>query len=95
MSIIDSNNELLREQLGKGTVEIVVSGDGAQTGKDYYSVYFAKTTTVSAISVNGSAESKLLTTYAAGVTLFMRITALTITSGLAICYVESDLDATA
>ena len=31
--VIENNNELLREQLGKGTVEVFTTT--AQTGKDY------------------------------------------------------------
>ena len=53
MSKDDSNNILLREQLGKGAMDVVVSTDGAQTGKDYYAVYFPKNTTLTAISVDG------------------------------------------
>ena len=92
MSIADSNNTLLREQLGKGGLDVVIAADGALTGKDYYAVYFPKQTTVSAISIDGSAEAKLVDTYAAGTTLFCRITAITVTSGIAMCYAEEDLD---
>ena len=92
MAKTDSNNDLLREQLGKGTVEVINSSSGAQTSKDYYAVYFPKSSTVSAISINGSAESKLVDTFGAGVTLFCRVTAITLSSGTAICYVETDGD---
>ena len=37
MSLIDNNNILLREQLGKGSG--VVFTTGAQTGKDFYAVH--------------------------------------------------------
>jgi len=92
MSIADSDNVLLREQLGKGGLDVVVSTDGAQTGKDYYAVYFPKQTEVTAFSVDGSAEAKLVTTFSAGTTLFCRCTAITRESGLAMCYTEEDLD---
>lgn len=92
MSKDDSNNILLREQLGKGAMDVVVSTDGAQTGKDYYAVYFPKNTTLTAISVDGSAEAKLVDTFSAGTTLFCRVTAITVESGTAMCYTEHDYD---
>lgn len=92
MSLADSNNTLLREQLGKGSVDVINSSSGAQTSKDYYAVYFPKSSTVSAISIDGSAESKLIDTFPAGTTLFCRVTAITLTAGTAICYTEHDFD---
>jgi len=92
MSLADSNNTLLREQLGKGSVDVINASSGGLTGKDYYAVYFPKATTVSAISIDGSAESKLIDTFPAGTTFFCRVTAITITSGIAMCYTEHDFD---
>ena len=84
---IDSNNDLLREQLGKGTVEIFTTA--AQTSKNYYAVYFPVTSVVSAITVaDATGESALQTTLPAGTTLFMNITAITLTSGIGVGYDE-------
>ena len=84
---IENNNDLLREQLGKGTVEIFTTV--AQTGKDFYAVYFPLTSVVSAITVaDATGESALQTTLPAGTTLIMNITAITLTSGIGVGYVE-------
>ena len=84
---IENNNDLLREQLGKGTVEIFTTV--AQTGKDCYAVYFPITSVVSAITVaDATGESALQTTLPAGTTLIMNITAITLTSGIGVGYVE-------
>ena len=84
---IENNNDLLREQLGKGTVEIFTTV--AQTGKDFYAVYFPVTSVVSAITVaDATGESALQTTLPAGTTLIMNITAITLTSGIGVGYVE-------
>jgi|TARA_R110000824_G_scaffold134909_2_gene297910 hypothetical protein len=84
---LDNNNDLLREQLGKGTVEIFTTA--AQSGKNFYAVHFPVTSVISAITVaNGTGESALHTTIGAGVTLFMNITAITLTSGIGIGYDE-------
>jgi hypothetical protein len=83
---IENVQQLLTEQLGKGTVDIF---EGAVTSKDYYAVHFPVTSVISAITVaNATGESALQTTMPAGTTLFMNITAMTITSGVAIGYVE-------
>ena len=89
MSKIDNNNTLLREQLGKGPVEVFTTA--AQTGKDFYAVYFPVSSTISALtSDNAVGESALTTTVPAGTTLFMRITAITLTAGIGIGYTEND-----
>ena len=92
MSLIDNNNILLREQLGKGDVQIFTTI--AQTSKDFYCVYFPVQSVVSAITVgNASVGAGLLVaTLPAGTTLFMRITAITLTSGIGIGYTETDGD---
>ena len=80
---IDSNNDLLREQLGKGTVEIFTTA--AQTSKNYYAVYFPITSVISAITVaDATGESALQTTIPAG----MNVTAITLTSGIGVGYDE-------
>ena len=94
---IENNNDLLREQLGKGTVEIFTTV--AQTGKDFYCVYFPVESAVSHIAVvtePGAATgvTALETTLPAGTTLFIRITEITLTSGIGIGYTEHDGDAT-
>lgn len=89
MSLIDNNNTLLREQLGKGTIEVFTTA--AQTSKDYYCVHFPVESVIASITVaNATGESALQTTIAAGSTLFMRVTAITLTSGVGVGYVETD-----
>jgi|TARA_R110002049_G_scaffold255956_1_gene431440 hypothetical protein len=59
----------------------------AQTGKDWYAIYFVTESVISAISSDqATGESALITTIPAGMTLFMRIQSITLTSGLAIGY---------
>ena len=92
MSIQDSNNILLREQLGKGSLQMIgaVGEYAAQTG-DFYCIYFPITSTITNIVVaNGTGDSELHTVMPAGTTLFMRVTDITISSGIAICYTEHD-----
>ena len=47
--VIENNNELLREQLGKGSVEVFTSTE--QTGKDFYAVYFVLESVISSLNV--------------------------------------------
>jgi len=90
----DSTNELLGYQLGKGSIEIVVSGTGAVTGKDCYAVHFPIESVVTNLdtgtSVSGT-DSGLHQTYAAGTVLFLNFTAITISSGLALIYKNDTL----
>lgn len=59
----------------------------AQTGKDWYAIYFVQESVVSAIvSDQATNEAALVTTIPAGMTLFMRVQSITLTSGLAIGY---------
>jgi len=85
---IENVQQLLVEQLGKnGGTEIFTTV--AQTSKDYYCVHFPVTSVVSAITVaDATGESALQTTLPAGTTLFMNITAITLTSGIGIGYHE-------
>ena len=82
--MIENVQQLLVEQLGKnGSTEIFTTA--AQTGKDWYCVYFPVTSVVSAITVaDATGESALQTTLPAGTTLFMNITAVTVSSGIGI-----------
>ena len=94
MSLIDNNNILLREQLGKGKVDIFTTDD--MSTKDYYCVYFPVTSVISNITIgnaSGAADTnpnKLHTTIPAGTTLFMRVTGITLSSGIGIGYMETD-----
>tara|TARA_R100000773_G_scaffold7202_1_gene7274 strand:+ start:303 stop:578 length:276 start_codon:yes stop_codon:yes gene_type:complete len=78
--------QLLSEQLGKnGNTEIFTTA--AQSGKNFYCVHFPVESVISAITVaNATGESALQTTLPAGTTLFMNITAITLTSGVGIGY---------
>ena len=86
--MIENVQQLLVEQLGKnGGTEIFTTA--AQTGKDWYCVQFPVESVISAITVaDASGESALHTTIPAGTTLFMNITAITLTSGIGIGYYE-------
>tara|TARA_R100001594_G_scaffold11334_1_gene25777 strand:+ start:375 stop:656 length:282 start_codon:yes stop_codon:yes gene_type:complete len=89
MSLIDNNNLLLREQLGKGSGVVFTSA--AQTGKDWYAVHFVTESVISAITMTyHTGESALHTTIPAGTVIFGHITAITMTQGVAIGYKESD-----
>lgn len=85
---IENVQQLLKEQLGKnGSTEIFTTA--AQSGKDWYCVYFPVESVVSSITVaDASGESALQTTLPAGTTLFMNVTAITLTSGIGIGYYE-------
>ena len=83
---IENVQQLLSEQLGKnGSTEIFTTA--AQSGKNFYCVHFPVESVVSAITVaDATGESALQTTLPAGTTLFMNITAITLTSGVGIGY---------
>jgi len=94
MSLIDNNNILLREQLGKGSG--IVFTTVAQTSKDFYAIHFVTTSVVASITMaNLTGESALHTTIPAGTVLYGRCTAITLTSGLAIGYSEHDQNTSA
>jgi len=92
---IDNNNALLREQLGKNRCDVITTT--AMSGKDYYAVHFVTESVISSIAAGnattaaGSAIASLHTTMVAGTTLFLNVTAITLTSGIAICYYEESL----
>ncbi len=83
---IENVQQLLTEQLGKnGNTEIFTTA--AQTSKNFYCVYFPVNTVIASITVaNATGESALQTTIPAGTTLFMNVTAITLTSGIGIGY---------
>jgi hypothetical protein len=59
----------------------------AQTGKDYYAIYFVQESVISAITSSQATNvAALVTTIPAGMTLFMSVQSITLTSGLAIGY---------
>ena len=95
MSRFDTDNTLLFETLGKGGGTIVFT-TAAQTSTDFYCVHFPVESVVASIAADGvTGETALQTTLPAGTTLFMRITAITLTSGIGIGYTEHDGDANA
>ena len=95
MSRYDSDNTLLLEMLGKGGGNNIFTTE-AQTGKDYYAIHFVRESVISSITVaNADGDSNLQTTIPEGTTIFLRVTAITLSSGLAIGYRESDGDSTA
>ena len=89
---IENDNQLLREQLGKNRCDVI--GTTAMTGKNYYAVHFpvesviASIAAANATTATGSAISNLHTTMAAGTTIFLNVTAITLTSGVGLCYYE-------
>ena len=96
MSKIDNNNTLLREQLGKGKNDIITTETA--TGKDYYCIHFPVDTVINDITMpNALIGTDALDgqTMFAGTVLMMRVTGIKLTSGIAICYIETDGDISA
>jgi len=91
MSTFDTDNTLLLEMLGKGGGNEIFT-TAAQTGKDWYCIQFPVESVIASITVgNMTGESALVgLTLPAGTTLFMRTTAIQLTSGVCIGYRESD-----
>ena len=89
---IENVQQLLTEQLGKHRCDVITTT--AMTSKDYYAIHFVTESVIASIAATniqtgtGSAASSLHTTIPAGTTLFLQCTAITLTSGLAICYYE-------
>jgi hypothetical protein len=92
---IENVQQLLSEQLGKHRCDVI--GTVAMTGKDYYAIYFpvesviADITATNVQAVTGSSATRLQTTYSAGTTLFLSVTDIQLTSGIAICYYNQPL----
>ena len=85
---IENVQQLLMEQLGKNNDTIIFT-TVAQTSKDWYCVNFPVESVVASIAVgNATGETALQTTLPAGTTLFMNVTAITLTSGIGIGYQE-------
>ena len=89
---IENVQQLLTEQLGKNRCDVFTTT--AMTDKDYYAVYFVTESVIEEIgasniqAVTGSSALNLHTTIAAGTTLFLNVTSITLTSGLAIGYYD-------
>tara|TARA_R110001599_G_scaffold58806_1_gene162723 strand:+ start:558 stop:842 length:285 start_codon:yes stop_codon:yes gene_type:complete len=89
---IENVQQLLTEQLGKNRCDVITTT--AMSGKDYYCIHFPINSVVTALSATnvtaaaGSDVSGLQQTYQAGTTLFLNVTAITLTSGMAICYYD-------
>jgi|TARA_R110002051_G_scaffold255395_1_gene314505 hypothetical protein len=86
--MIENVQQLLTEQLGKnGSTEVFTTV--AQTSKDWYAVYFPVESVIASIAAaDATGETALQTTLPAGTTLFMNVTAITLTSGIGIGYHE-------
>ena len=89
---IENVQQLLTEQLGKNRCDVITTT--AMTGKDYYAIHFVTESIIASIAASniqtgtGSAAASLHTTIPAGTTVFLQCTAITLTSGLAICYYD-------
>ena len=89
---IENVQQLLTEQLGKNRCDVITTT--AMTSKDYYAIHFVTESVIASIAASniqtgtGSAAASLHTTIAAGTTLFLAVSAITLTSGLAICYYD-------
>ena len=89
---IENVQQLLTEQLGKHRCDVITTT--AMTSKDYYAIHFVTESVIASITATniqtgtGSSAASLHTTVAAGTTLFRQCTAITLTSGLAICYYD-------
>tara|TARA_R110000824_G_scaffold248559_1_gene437604 strand:+ start:883 stop:1158 length:276 start_codon:yes stop_codon:yes gene_type:complete len=85
---IENVQQLLMEQLGKNGGTEIFAG-AAQTSKDWYCVNFPVESVIASITVaDATGEAELQTTLPAGTTLFMNVTAITLTSGIGIGYHE-------
>jgi hypothetical protein len=89
---IENVQQLLTEQLGKNRCDVFTTT--SMTDKDYYAVYFVTDSVIEEIvasniqAVTGSSALNLHTTIAAGTTLFLNVTTITLTSGIAIGYYD-------
>ena len=89
---IENVQQLLTEQLGKHRCDVI--GTTAMSEKDYFAIHFPVESVIASITASnvqtgtGSAISNLHTTMAAGTTLFLAVSAITLTSGVAICYYD-------
>lgn len=90
MSSYDTDNTLLFEMLGKGGGTEVFT-TAAQTSKDFYCIFFPVDSVISTIAGDATNITALNgQSINAGTTLFLRTTAITLTSGIGIGYSEHD-----
>lgn len=95
MSTYDTDNTLLFEMLGKGGGTEVFT-TAAQSSKDFYCIFFPVDSVISTIAGDATNITALNgKTMNAGTTLFLRTTAITLTSGVGIGYSEHDGNASA
>tara|TARA_Y100000114_G_C11758206_1_gene328089 strand:- start:1599 stop:1880 length:282 start_codon:yes stop_codon:yes gene_type:complete len=86
--------DLLNEQLGKGGhKQFLITSAAAVTTQDFYAVHFVTESVVSQIAMNNlhtdsQASTVLNTTIPAGTVLFLNITGITLTSGVAVGYIN-------
>lgn len=91
---IENVQELLTEQLGKKKFDVVTTT--AMSSKDYYAIHFLTDSTCTTLTAanaqsgTGSSPASLERTYTAGTTLFMNVTDIEMSSGLALCYYEGN-----
>ena len=89
---IENVQQLLTEQMGKNRCDVIATT--AMSGKKYYAVHFPVESVIASIAASntttaaGSAIANLHTTMPAGTTIFLQITAITLTSGVGLCYYE-------
>ena len=92
---IENVQQLLTEQMGKNRCDVITTDN--MTSKDYYAVHFPVESTIATsaaanvIEGGGSGVSNLQTTMVAGTTIFLNVTQIQLTSGLALCYYEQVL----
>ena len=91
---IENVQQLLTEQMGKNRCDVISTT--AMTGKDYYCVHFPVESVIASITAANAttaAESVIanLHTTMAGTTIFLNITAITLTSGVGLCYYEQPI----
>ena len=84
---LDDNIALMR-MLGETQSIEVISNTAAHTSKDFYCVYCVTDTVVASITCDSEVTNAagLQTTLPAGTTLFLNVTAITLTSGVVIGY---------
>jgi len=92
---IENVQQLLTEQLGKNRCDVITTTD--MQDKDYYAVHFPVTSVIASIAAanattaSGSAIANLQTTMPAGTVIYLNVTQIQLTSGLALCYYEQPL----
>ena len=88
-----NDNALLREQLGKNKVDVITTS--AMSNKNYYAIFFPVESVINTLDATnvvtsgGSSINPLLNqAIAAGTTIFLQVRAITLESGIALCYYE-------